>query len=234
MRTRKPKGPKKVPYRLIDPELTDAGKTMYALLKRLVRTHHDDLEPAKIALAWHAGWKADVDGRRKLGMLKKCSDLDREFRPFDFVVILNRPWWESPGVTDAQREALLDHELCHGARKADTNGEPMEDERGRPVFRLVKHDIEEFAAVVRRHGCYKKDLEHFSTALRESQPNLFAEPEKPAAAAPTNGNGNGKGGTRVIPAAEFTKALKKEARDKGWVCTRRTDGSVEIRVPAVS
>lgn len=49
-----------------------------------------------------------------------------------------------------------------------------------------------------------------------------------------DGNGHEGAELRVVPEAEFTKALKKEAREKGWTCIRRTDGQVEIRVPAVS
>ena len=54
----------------------------------------------------------------------------------------------------------------HAARKYDDKGEPVIDERGRPVYRMRKHDIEEFADVVARYGCYKADLESFAAALR--------------------------------------------------------------------
>ena len=70
IRRRKPKGPKKVPHRLIDRE-SGAGQALYPLLSRLVDEYHKELQPAKIALAWHAGWKADVDGRRKLGIVRR-------------------------------------------------------------------------------------------------------------------------------------------------------------------
>ncbi len=48
-----------------------------------------------------------------------------------------------------------------------------------------------------------------------------------------DGNGHEGAETRVIPEADFTKKLQKECRKKGWTCTRRADGQVEIRVPAV-
>ena len=287
MRRRKVKGPKKVSYRLIDAE-SSAGQTMYPLVKRLVHEHHGELREARIALAWATSWKADIDGRVKLGQLKKASDLDRELRPVDFVIVINRTFYEDANVSDAQREALLDHELYHGGRKLDTNGEDMVDERGRPVFRLRKHDLEEFAEIAERYGCWKRDLEAFAAALRRSkQGELFAVPKqqvkRPAArdllekaqaaglsveeftervemamtvkrladaagkdptamldellaqldktasaetSEPANGtskkNGNGHG--RTIPAAEFTRALKKECRDKGWLTHVSGDG----------
>lgn len=157
--------PAKVSYELITRDSV-IGHPMYALLDTLVRKHHGHLGPARIALAWCTSWKPDVDGRVILGQCKKASDLDREVAPFDFVILLRRMFWASELVSDAQREALLDHELCHAQRKHDSRGEPVEDERGRPVFRVRKHDIEEFTDVVKRHGCYKRDLETFAMAIR--------------------------------------------------------------------
>ena len=61
----------------------------------------------------------------------------------------------------------MDHELCHASVRCDKNsGEPMVDERNRLIYRIRKHDIEEFADIVERHGTYKRDLELFAQALR--------------------------------------------------------------------
>jgi len=165
-RAKAPK-PKKVSYELI---LRDSviGGPMYALLDELVESFHEDLRQARIALGWCTSWKPDVDGRVTLGKCKKASDLDRELSEFDFIILLARWFWRADDVTELQRRALLDHELCHAALKLDANGEPLEDERGRRVYRVRKHDIEEFTAVVDRHGCYKADLESFAAALRRS------------------------------------------------------------------
>jgi len=156
---------KKVSYALIERE-SHPGVTMYKMLNGLIEEHHEHLTNARIALAWNLSWKADVDGVVCLGKCKKASDLDREIAPFDFVILLNQEFWERAEVTTLQRLALLDHELCHADVKLDEAGEPAEDERGRRVYRIRKHDIEEFAAVVARHGCYKRDLEKFDAALR--------------------------------------------------------------------
>lgn len=167
MRKRRATGrkPKKVTYALID-RASEIGAPMYLLLSELVASYHDDLGSARIALAWCTSWKPDVDGRMTLGKCKRASDLDRELAEFDFVILLNRQSWDL--LAPAQREALLDHELSHAALKHDASGEPVEDERGRRVYRLRKHDLEEFAAVVERHGCYKRDLQEFVAALRRS------------------------------------------------------------------
>lgn len=157
--------PKRVSYEVIPPE-SPIGHPMYRLLEELVEKHHEELVGARIALAWCTSWRPDVDGRVVLGKCKKASDLDRELAAFDFVVLLSRSFWRDERVTDAQRKALLDHELCHAAVKYDDKGEPVEDERGRRVYRVRKHDIEEFTQIVERHGTYKRDLELFASALR--------------------------------------------------------------------
>ena len=136
---------------------------------------HDELREAKIALAWRKKLKADVDGRIVLGRCHKISDLHKEFIPFDFVIVLNREYWEQ--FNDEQRIALMDHELCHAAASLDSDSaEQKYDEKGRPCWRVRKHDIEEFREVVQRHGCYKADLEEFAKVLRSKSANpLFSQ-----------------------------------------------------------
>lgn len=175
-RLSKPK-PKKLTYELIERDSL-AGHPIYALLDDLVAVHHDDLSrtEARIALAWCTSWKPDVDGRVTLGKCMKASDLHRELAPYDFVILLSRSFVEDPLVTVQQRRALLDHELSHAAVKYDATGEPMRDARDRVCFRVRKHDLEEFAAVVARHGCYKRDIEMFASALnrgRQKSPDYF-------------------------------------------------------------
>ena len=108
---RKPK-PKAVSYELIAQD-GHTGEPMYALLAELVAAHHEDLDRARIALAWCTSWKPDVDGRVTLGKCKKASDLDRELSQWDFIILLRKSFWTDERVTHAQRRALLDHELCH-------------------------------------------------------------------------------------------------------------------------
>jgi hypothetical protein len=165
---------KKVNFHVI-PRDEPPGPEMYALLNRMIEEHHEHLMYARIALAWATAWKPDVDGRVTLGKCKRVGDPDRELMGLDFVIMLQADFWQSSEVSDAQRAALLDHELSHAEVVYDTDGEPAEDERGRRVYRLRKHDVEEFSSVIRRHGTYKRDLEDFAAALNHSQRHLFAD-----------------------------------------------------------
>lgn len=165
---KKAKRPKKVSYELI-PRQSDRGRPMYALLDELVDAHHEEdlgRTGARIALAWCTTWKPDVDGRVTLGQCKKASDLDRELAAFDFVVLLSKDFWEDRRTSAVARRALLDHELMHATLAYDEDGEPKRDERDRYVYRMRKHDLEEFSDIVARHGLYKRDLEDFASAIR--------------------------------------------------------------------
>lgn len=167
--------PKPVAYTVI-PSASDIGKPMYELLYGIVDEHHEELSRTnvRIVLAWATSWKADVDGRLMLGKCKKASDLDRELAPFDFVILLNRDFWQNPRVTDVQRRALIDHELMHAAVAYDEDGDIKVDERGRTVYRVRKHDLEEFRDIAARYGCWKSDIESFAQALRRAEATVGA------------------------------------------------------------
>jgi hypothetical protein len=180
MAKRKKAGAKRVSYQLLKREAPE-NEAAYGMLRDLVNKHHDELNHQRIALAWNLAWKPDVDGRCTLGKCKRLTDLDREFTSYDFVIILRREWWLHRDVKDAQRLALLDHELCHATVRLDPNsGEPIEDDRGRKVYRVRKHDIEEFEEVVRRHGTYKRDLEVFAAGLLQGQQQMKLQDLEPA------------------------------------------------------
>ena len=164
---------KSVAYEVIDRD-TLIGGEVYAQLDRLIEENHQHLTQARIALAWALQWKPDEDGVVKLGQCKKASELDRQLHNFDFVILLRKGFWMDPRVSDLQRQALLDHELEHAQVKHDDKGEPLRDEHDRIVYRIRRHDIEEFTAIVHRYGAYKSDLELFYAALRRSAPPFTA------------------------------------------------------------
>jgi hypothetical protein len=171
------KKPKKVGYELIPEPTGKDPASPWESLRKAVAAWHRDLSDARIALVWALAWTADKDGLLTLGKAKRASDVDRELKEYDLVILLNRPAWKD--LKDEQRLALIDHELCHLCLVKDEKGEPKLDERGRQVFRMRKHDVEEFRAVVERHGCYKADLEEFVRAVRRKKAEpLFSDPRR--------------------------------------------------------
>ena len=158
--------PKKINFELID---DNSKSEPYQILRRVRKASHEDTADARIALAWRKALKPDVDGHLILGRCMKASDLQRELIDWDFVIFAQPRSLAASRLHDRQKEALVDHELCHAAQALDSDGEPKMDEKNRPVWRVRKHDIEEFKAVVQRHGCYKHDLEAFAAALLRSK-----------------------------------------------------------------
>ena len=149
-------------------ELIALDGAPYAILREMLK-FHNDLAEVSVALAWRKNLKTDKDGHLILGKCVKASDLQRELADFDFVILLNQDIWEDDDFTEDKKRALMDHELCHAAGSMTKDGMPKRDERGRRVWRTRKHDIEEFQAIVERHGCYKKDLERFAEAITKKQ-----------------------------------------------------------------
>lgn len=157
--------PKAINFELIPPMDGMHEPEPYKILRDMREKHHPELSKARIALAWRKKLKRDSDGHLILGRCVKASDLQRELVEWDFVILLNREVWADDAFTKEKKQALVDHELCHADASRDKDGFPKRDERDRFVWRTRKHDIEEFRDVVKRHGCYKADLEEFAKAL---------------------------------------------------------------------
>lgn len=168
--------PRKVNFEIIPEDVDGKTPEPYQILWEVRNAHHQNLEGAEVALAWRKALKPDPEGHLVLGRCQRTSDLQREFSPYDYIILLNQEVWNEEEFTRDKKLALVDHELCHAEISTDQEGEVRIDERGRKVWRTKKHDIEEFYAIVQRHGCYKRDLEIFAEEL------LKRKAEKEAAA----------------------------------------------------
>jgi hypothetical protein len=91
---------------------------MYARLHALVTRHHDDLDAARIALAWCTSWRLDLDGHMVLGKCRRASELDRELQDFDFVILLNREFWQHENTSAIVRDALLEESSVRASRSS--------------------------------------------------------------------------------------------------------------------
>lgn len=80
---------------------------------------------------------------------------------YDFALEINRDFW--PKLTDLQRRAIIDHELCHFHR----------DEKGN--WFITGHDVEGFGSNIRRYGLYMEDLAAFGKAVRQAPDQLTLE-----------------------------------------------------------
>lgn len=151
--------------RKVSVELIPKNNPAYEMMKSIRQRHHRHIRKAKIALAWKKSIKPDRDGHILLGKCRKSSDLQREVSEYDFIILLNKEAWEHEEFGRKRQKALLDHELCHAAQAYDKKGKRLKNDRGKYVFRVRKHDVEEFSEIVERHGIWKHDLQLFADAL---------------------------------------------------------------------
>ena len=137
-----------------------------------------DVEKIAVATAipqWHAHLRGvaiaylfteeigNKNGKEVLAKIRKATPTEAHFGNVDAVLIVSQGAWGA--MSGEQRTALVDHELCHLA---------VDDGR----VTLLAHDVEEFAAVIKRHGLWKGDLIKFREDC--GQMDLFAAGSTPA------------------------------------------------------
>jgi hypothetical protein len=87
--------------------------------------------------------------------------------PFFLISVWHAGWTR---LSDSQRVALIDHELAHCCFELDA-----ETDEGR--YSTVGHDIEEFHAIVRRHGAWMPEYREFVREIEDfesGQPPLLS------------------------------------------------------------
>jgi hypothetical protein len=145
------------------------------IARKLIGKHHEHLNRHDVLVrCLFRDPPARSRGKLVLGKARKVSGLaaylvglehnDRldDDEPIDFFLleIAYAPW---QGLTERQREALVDHELCHLEVEL-----PESDDKDR-MLSLRSHDLEEFAAVVKRHGLWRESLAEFTNVAKSAQ-----------------------------------------------------------------
>lgn len=123
------------------------------IARRLIPEHHKHLAAARIAYVF-AESLPSRHGKTPMATAKKAPEAQTLLHGFDFVVTVNYQAWML--LTPAQREALVDHELSHLGLKEDGSG-----------WTIWAHDVEEFAAVIKRHGLWTEGARLFGEAAAE-------------------------------------------------------------------
>ena len=127
----------------------------------LIQDHRSDLVEARILTMWRRGpWTSQ--NRETWAKAKKVSQETETLigAKADFIITVSEDVWEQ--LDDKQRMALIDHELCHCLRGDD-------DKYGNPKWEMVGHDIEEFFAVIKRHGDWSEDIKRALWAFEHRQ-----------------------------------------------------------------
>jgi hypothetical protein len=141
-------------------EWIEASEDVVRVGREMITQYHPDLEEANIGFLFRD--TAQKSGDRVVwGKASKVPDRLKPLLDYDFIIWIAEDLWEGE-LTEQQREALVDHELCHCGF----------NDNGKPVMR--RHDIEEFKCVVERHGIWTDELAAFAEVIEEAleQPAL--------------------------------------------------------------
>jgi len=117
----------------------EADERLIALAEGVIRRWHLHLLDARIGFLYRSESGAS-QGREVIGKAKKVSEELKVLLDLDFLVWISKPAWLA--LSPEGREALLDHELSHLAG---------DEEDG---WSIRGHDVEEFVAVIERHGLW--------------------------------------------------------------------------------
>lgn len=125
--------------------------------RRLIPQHHKHLANARIAYIFAKSLPAR-NGKVPMANARKVPEAQRLLHGYDFVITINEDAWML--LTQAQREALIDHELSHCGMKQDGS------------WTIWAHDVEEFAAVIKRHGLWHDGARVFAKAVEQLEFDL--------------------------------------------------------------
>ncbi len=154
------------------------------IANKIIPRWHDHLAGERIEYVFRDK-AAKKNQKIVLGTCKKISGLtaylaspdvehahDAEVEDFWCVEIAEDAWRE---LEPHQREALVDHELCHIGFEYDEDADLV-------TLKPAAHDVEEFGSIIDRHGLWKPDLEEFADRLerraRADSADLDAELRK--------------------------------------------------------
>lgn len=148
-----------------DSKFRDAPEEVLAMARGLISKHHPHLTEANIKFQLRDGvWKSN--GRTVYGKAAKVNDQMHIITGLDFIITLNGPAW-TDFMTQAEKFAVLDHELCHC-------GQDGFHKDGSPKWCIWPHDTEDFAGIILRHGLWSNGLKLFKKAAdRYEQLPLF-------------------------------------------------------------
>ncbi len=133
------------------------GEEVTDLLKRVVNKYHDELKKAKVTIDCLFARNPDGDalklhGYKCAAVVRKVGLKDRAKGMADAEIVIDEKGWEE--MMEAQKIALLDHELYHLVPKKDENGHFDYDDLNRPKLKIKLHDaqIGIFKTIIERHG----------------------------------------------------------------------------------
>ncbi len=136
----------------------EESEVVKRMATRMIEEHHEHLRRARIAYVMKKVDEEKEPAPAKPGRFGKARKIARArlvpamyclLTGCDFIIEVDEEVWNRLSLE--QHEAVIDHELCHC----------MKDEKG---WYVRDHDVEEFRAIIDRHGFWKESLHEFAEA----------------------------------------------------------------------
>ncbi len=132
-------------------EWNEASESVITITDQMVAKYHPEIRNLRIGLLFRNEAQLSK-GSLVLAQVSKVSAKDQALIDFDVLIWVAQDYWNGK-LNDHQRQALIDHELCHIRRKSD--GE----------IELINHDIQEFTTILNRWGLWNRDLVAFAGSI---------------------------------------------------------------------
>jgi len=129
---------------------SEVSQNVLDMASGIIEAHHPDLLDARIGFIFRSEQQISA-GKSTWGKAQKVSDKLKVYLDFDFLIWLALDVWIS--LSYNQKQALLDHELCHC----------LYDER---KMSMRAHDVEEFTEIIDRYGLWRIDLEKMALSMQ--------------------------------------------------------------------
>jgi hypothetical protein len=113
------------------------------IANELIEAYHPGLADAYIGFLMRLD-EVKRKGMVVLGQASKVTPAHRMFMHYHFIIWISAPNYVS--LTELQRRALIDHELCH----CEYDGTKETNQAS-----ILPHDIEEFDVILRRYGFWR-------------------------------------------------------------------------------
>lgn len=166
---------------------------------RMIEAHHPDIENAKVQIDYLYAYAKDPEepglklhGYPALAICKITSLKDRVKGMGDCEISIDAKRYSE--MSDAQKDALLDHELEHIQIKRDEDGLFKTDDIGRPALKMKLHDFDFgwFSSIAQRHGNNSIEVQQAHSIFDSAGQYLFPSLAPAALPAPKASNGKKK------------------------------------------
>jgi len=133
-------------------EFWNAEQDIIDEANNLIANYHPELSGAEIAYVFKDAASASEIESGQVCIAKKITGLNKALSKddVDFAIVIASDLYN--GLSDTQREAMLDSALTCCTVKTGEDGEEKLDKSGKPIWVIRPHDIIAHASIIQRYG----------------------------------------------------------------------------------